>query len=323
MINYIFRRLFQLLIVLSILSFVCYSLMTLMPGDPLDIMISSNPKITAEDIARLKSMYGLDLPVYERYWNWVTDLLGGDMGYSRTYKVPTWEILKPRLINTFFLTFSSLVLSLLIAVPIGVISAVKKGSKLDYYSNLMAFAGISVPSFFLAIILIIIFAVKLNWLPAGGTYTINEVELTGWAFIKDRIYYLILPTLSLMFLQMGQFVRYTRSAMLEVLKQDYIRTARSKGIPYRKVIGIHALKNAVIPLITVTSISFGFLFSGAIITETIFAYQGVGRLVYDSIMGNDYNVAMIAFIISIGMVLLMNLIADILYAVSDPRISYQ
>lgn len=323
MANYIFRRLIQLMVVLSILSFVCYGLMTLMPGDPLDIMISSNPKITAEDITRLKAMYGLDLPLYERYWNWVSDLLVGDMGYSRTYKISTWEILKPRLINTFFLTFSSLILSLLIAVPIGVISAVKKGSKLDYYSSLFAFAGISIPSFFLAIILIILFAVKLKWFPAGGTYTISEVELTGWAFIKDRIYYLVLPTLSLMFLQMGQFVRYTRSAMLEVLKQDYIRTARSKGIPYKKVIGIHALKNAIIPLITVTSISFGFLFSGAIITETIFAYQGVGRLVYDSIMGNDYNVAMVAFIISIGMVLLMNLIADIFYAICDPRISYK
>ncbi|MBT3984322.1 MAG: ABC transporter permease [Bacteriovoracaceae bacterium] len=321
--NYITRRLFQMVLVLILLSFVCYGLMSLMPGDPLDIMISSNPKITSEDIVRLKAVYGLDQPMYMRYWAWLTDILSGDFGYSRTYKVPTTTILVPRLFNTFVLTMTALILSLMISIPIGIISALKKGSKFDYFTNLLAFAGISIPSFFLAIILIIIFAVWLEWFPAGGTESVGEASLTGMAYAKDRIHYLVLPVVSLMVLQIGTFVRYTRSAMMEVLGQDYIRTARAKGIKQNKIVYLHALKNALIPLITVISISFSFIFSGAIITETIFAYQGVGRLVYDSIMGNDYNVAMIAFIISIAMVLIMNLVADILYAVVDPRISYK
>jgi len=295
-----------MLLVLILLSFVCYGLMSLMPGDPLDIMISSNPKITSEDIARLKAVYGLDQPMYMRYWAWLTDILSGDFGYSRTYKVPTSMILVPRLFNTFVLTMSALILSLMISIPIGIISAIKKGSKFDYFTNLLAFAGISIPSFFLAIVLIIIFAVWLEWFPAGGTQSVGEASLTGMAYVKDRIHYLVLPVISLMVLQIGTFVRYTRSAMMEVLGQDYIRTARAKGIKQNKIVYLHALKNALIPLITVISISFSFIFSGAIITETIFAYQGVGRLVYDSIMGNDYNVAMIAFIISIAMVLIMS-----------------
>ncbi len=323
MTSYITRRIIQTLVVIALLSYFCFYLMTLMPGDPVDLLISSNPKITSEDVARLRSLYGLDQPAYKRYWNWVSTIASGDLGYSRTYRVPVSQLLGPRLVNTAILSLSSLILSLLIAIPLGVISALKANSRLDYIVNFFSFAGISVPSFWLGIVLIIVFAVWLPWLPAGGTGTIgNDAPTTFFAMISDRAYYLILPVCSLSYLQIGRFVRFTRSAMLETMRNDYIRTAKAKGLNYRTVVFQHGFRNALIPLITIVAISFSSLFSGALITETVFAYQGVGKLVYDSIIGNDFNVAMVSFMISVIAVLVMNLVADILYGIVDPRISY-
>jgi ABC-type dipeptide/oligopeptide/nickel transport systems, permease components len=295
--------------------------MSLMPGDPVDMMVASNPKITSEDIARLKTLYGLDQPTYKRYFNWVTAISQGDLGYSRTYRVPVEELMGPRMWNTFWLSAASLILSLIIAVPLGIISALKPGSKTDYVVNFFSFAGISIPSFWLAIVLIIIFAVKFPMLPAGGTETIGE-GFGFWAMIWDRSKYLILPVASLSIQQIGRFSRFTRSAMVEALRNDFIRTAKAKGLSRSVVIWNHAFRNALIPLITILALSFSGLFSGAILTETVFAYQGVGKLVYDSIIGNDYNVAMISFVISVSMVLIMNLVADLLYGFVDPRITY-
>ncbi len=323
MTTFITRRILQTLAVIAILSYVCFYLMNLMPGDPVDMMVSSNPKITAEDVVRLKALYGLDQPVYKRYASWVSALATGDLGYSRTYRVPVEQLMGPRLWNTFFLSAIALSLSILIAVPLGVISALKPGSRLDYCMNLFSFAGISIPSFWLAIVLIILFAVKFPLFPAGGTQTIGEENLGLWADILDRSKYLVLPVLSLSIQQIGRFSRFTRSAMIEAMRNDYVRTARAKGLARRTVIWRHGFRNALIPLVTILALSFSGLFSGAILTETVFAYQGVGKLVYDSIIGNDYNVAMISFVISVSMVLLMNLLADILYGFVDPRISYQ
>lgn len=323
MTTFITRRILQTLAVIVVLSYVCFYLMSLMPGDPVDMMVASNPKITAEDVVRLKSLYGLDQPIYKRYASWMGSILSGDLGYSRTYRVPVQELMGPRLWNTFLLSAISLGLSLLIAIPLGVISALKPGSRTDYFVNLFSFGGISIPSFWLAIVLIIIFAVKFPLLPAGGTQTIGTEDLGLWASLKDRAIYLVLPVLSLSIQQIGRFSRFTRSAMLEAMRNDFIRTARAKGLARGTVIWKHGFRNALIPLITILALSFSGLFSGAILTETVFAYQGVGKLVYDSIIGNDYNVAMISFVISVSMVLLMNLVADIMYGFADPRISYQ
>ncbi|MBN8538020.1 MAG: ABC transporter permease [Deltaproteobacteria bacterium] len=322
MTTYILRRLVQTLVVIILLSYVCFYLMTLMPGDPVELMIQSNPKITSEDIARLRNLYGLDQPAYQRYFNWVKTIAAGDLGYSRTYRVPVEELMGPRLWNTFYLSFLSLALSILIAIPMGIYSALKPGSKLDYVVNFFSFGGISIPSFWLGLMLIIIFAVQLGVLPAGGTETIGADTSNLWAVLKDRMFYLILPTLSLSVQQIGGFVRFVRSSMMEAMRNDFIRTAKAKGLERGIVIWRHGFRNALIPLITIIALSFSGLFSGAILTETVFAYQGVGKLVYDSIMANDYNVAMISFIISVSMVLLMNLLADILYGFADPRISY-
>jgi peptide/nickel transport system permease protein len=187
----------------------------------------------------------------------------------------------------------------------------------------VAFTGISIPSFWLGLILILAFAVGLKWFPASGTETVGNGEIMGWSFFIDRLKYLTLPMLSLTAMQIGTFVRFSRSSMMEAMRNDFVRTARAKGLSRSTVVWRHGFRNALIPVITIIAISFGFTFSGAIITETIFAYQGVGKLVYESIIGNDFNVAMVSFMISISMVLVMNLVADILYGLADPRISFK
>lgn len=322
MATYILRRLIQTLAVVVILSYVCFYIMTLMPGDPVEMMIASNPKITSEDVARLRELYGLDQPAYKRYLNWADSILKGDLGHSRTYRVPVSELLGPRLWNTFFLSMAALGLSLLIALPIGVYTALNPGGRLDSTVNMMAFVGISMPSFLLGLLLIILFAVQLGWLPAGGTETIGLGD-GGFSYFLDRGKYLILPILSLSIQQIGSFVRYARGSMMDVMRLDFIRTAKAKGLSRHVVIWKHAFRNALIPMITIVALSLSTVFSGALLTETVFAYQGVGKLVYDSIMGNDFNVAMVSFIISVSMVLMMNLVADILYGFVDPRITYQ
>ncbi len=322
MTTFILRRLIQTIVVVLLLSYFCFYIMTLMPGDPVGLMIQSNPKITSEDVVRLRTLYGLDQPAYKRYLNWADSIVHGDLGYSRTYRIPTSELIGPKLLNTFVLSMASLALALAVAIPLGVLSALRAGTKLDYFINFIAFAGISVPSFWLALVLIIVFAQWMQVLPAGGTYTIGS-DLSGVGELLDRCKYLILPTLSLAYLEIGIFVRFTRSSMLEAMRNDYIRTAKSKGLSRFDVVWKHGFRNALLPLITIVTLSLSGIFSGALITETVFSYQGVGKLVYDSIIGNDFNVAMISFIISVTMVLLMNLLADILYGFADPRISFK
>jgi peptide/nickel transport system permease protein len=321
MTGFVLRRLAQTVIVIVLLSFFCYLLMTLMPGDPIDEMVAANPSMTAADAQRLRELHGLDQPAYKRYWNWVTMIASGDLGYSRTYRVPVSEILGRSLLNTSLLAGAALVVSLLVAVPLGVWAALRKGSRVDYFVNLFAFAGISVPSFWIAIVLILLFAVYIPVFPAGGTSSIEFGMSTGEALL-DRARHLVLPVLSLSFLSIGTFVRYTRAAMIDAMSNDYIRTARAKGLSRERVLIVHGFRNALIPLITIVTLSFSTLFSGAIITETVFAYDGVGRLVFLSIQRNDFNVAMVAFMISVSWVLLMNFAADLLYGLADPRISY-
>lgn len=250
MTNFILRRLIQTLVVIAVLSYFCFYLMTLMPGDPVELMIQSNPRITAEDITRLRSLYGLDQPVYKRYGNWVSTLLSGDLGYSRTYRIPVSEMMGPKLLNTFILSFSALFFSLLIAIPLGVLSALRPGSKVDYAIGFFAFGGISTPSFWLGLVLIIIFSVWIPIFPASGTFTIG-IESEGWfAGLLDRARYLVLPVMTLTYLSVGRFLRYTRSAMLESMRNDYIRTARAKGLSRPVVIWGHGFRNALLSLIT-------------------------------------------------------------------------
>jgi len=317
MMRFLLHRLWQSLLVLALMSFVIYGLMGLMPGDPVDLMISANPRITSEDAERLRALYGLDKPIIERYANWLGAAVRGDFGYSRLQARPVLEALVPALGNTVRLLGLALSLSILIALPVGVAAATRPYSRVDYAVNLLAFAGISVPVFWLGLLLIIVFSVMFEVLPAGGTATVGDAGF--W----DRLRYLVLPVATLTLASVGGHTRYVRSAMIEVMRQDYIRTARAKGVGWRRVLFRHALRNALIPVVTVLALDLGYLFSGALVTETIFAYPGMGKMIFDAIMGNDFNLALVALLFATALTLLGNLLADILYAWLDPRISYR
>ena len=285
MTRYLTGRLAQSVLVLALMSFVVYALMGLMPGDPVDLMISADPKITSADAVRLRQLYGLDRPIVERYVNWLGAALGGDFGYSRLHTKPVLAVLGPALGNTLLLLGASFLLSLAIGLPAGIAAARRPYSKTDYAINLLAFGGISVPPFWLALLLIMVFAVIWGVLPAGGMGTV------GGAGFWDTARFIMLPVASLTIASVGGHIRYMRAAMIETLRQDHIRTARAKGLSERRVVVAHALRNALIPVVTIVALDFGSLFSGALITETIFAYPGMGRLIFSSIMGNDFNMA--------------------------------
>ena len=315
--RYLTIRFAQSMLVLAIMSFVIYGLMGLMPGDPIDLMISANPEITSEDAARLRALYGLDKPVLERYGNWLQAALTGDFGYSRVHKQPVVELLLPALGSTVRLLGLSILISIAIALPVGIFAAARPYSRLDYAINLVAFAGISVPVFWLGLLLIMLFSVILGVLPAGGT------ETPGGGGFWDQLRHLVLPVATLTLASVGGHTRYVRAAMAETLRQDYIRTARAKGIGWRRVLWRHALRNALIPVVTILALDFGFLFSGALVTETIFAYPGMGKMIYDAIMGNDFNLALIALLLATLVTLVGNLLADLAYAWLDPRVTYK
>lgn len=314
---FIARRIVHSLIVIAVMSFVIYGLMGLMPGDPVDLMISADPNVTPEDAERLRALYGLDQPLWSRYLNWLGAAAQGDFGYSRLYAQPVWAAIIPALQNTLILLVSSLVLALLIALPAGIYAATRPYSLADYGINLAAFAGISIPPFWLGILLIMIFAVALGWLPAGGT-----ADAGGASGLWERLKFLILPVAALTIAGVGGYTRFMRASMIETLRQDYIRTARAKGLSEGRVVLHHALRNALIPVVTILALDLGVLFSGALITETVFAYPGMGKLIFDAVMGNDYNLALIGLLLATALTLAGNLLADIAYAGLDPRISY-
>ncbi len=303
----------QSLVVLAIMSFVIYALIGLMPGDPIDLMISANPNMTAADAAALRELYGLYLPIYERYFNWVSAALSGDLGYSRLFGQPVLDVLFPALKNTIILMGTAFTLAVLVAIPIGTFAASRPRSAVDYGINLFAFAGISIPSFWLALMLIIVFSVFLGWFPAGG------IAGEGAGFFEFA-QYMVLPVLTIATLSIGSYTRYTRSSMIETLRQDYIRTARAKGASRRRVVWKHGLRNALIPVVTILALDFGYLFSGALVTETIFSWPGMGKLIFDAVMGNDFNLALVALLFATALVLTANLLADVCYALLDPRI---
>jgi peptide/nickel transport system permease protein len=302
------------------LSIIIFLLLVLAPGDPVDFLIFGNPNVRPEDVARLKHLYGLDQPLYVRYFKWLSRAIVGDFGYSMTYKEPVLQLVLARVSNSLWLTVPAFFLALLVAIPVGVYSALHQYSSVDYFATFFAFFGVSIPAFWFGIMMIYFFAVILKWLPPGG-FTTPGVS-PGLPFYLDRIRYMILPTVVLSLLQMAALTRYTRSSMLEVIRQDYVRTARSKGLPERVVINKHALRNALIPIVTILALSIPALFAGAPLTETVFAWPGIGRLLVEAVLGADFAVAQAIIVFLALLVIVFNLLADIAYALLDPRIRY-
>ncbi|CCG42878.1 ABC transporter permease [Magnetospirillum molischianum] len=311
----VLSRLGQSVFVLLAMSFIVYGLMGVMPGDPIDLMIAGDPRLTAEDAIRLKAVYGLDRPWTERWLRWLAQAIQGEFGYSRLYAQPVAETMAPALVNTALLMISALSISLAVALPLGVWAARRPGSPVDMLVNLLAFASVSVPVFWLGLMLIVLFAVSLGWLPAGGLRTVG-----GPDSLNDRLIHLALPVATLALVGLGQFARHMRAAMIAQAGSDYIRTARAKGCSPVRVLVRHQLRNALLPVVTIVALEIGGLFSGALVTETVFAWPGMGRLIYASVMGNDFNLALSGLLLATAMTLVGSILADLAYWQLDPRV---
>ena len=330
MYRFLARRLLQSLVVLGGLSVLMFTLLVFTPGDPVELLATSLPDVQPEDIARLRKYYGLDDPMFVRYFKWMRSVVKGDLGYSRTYGQPVTKLMGERMKNTLTLLTAAFVFAFALGVVVGIYSALHQYSATDYLVTVFSFAGLAMPVFWQGIVFILIFAVWAPWahlpglawlkFPAGGMMTPGVSA--GVPLAVDRIYHLFLPTLVLATHGTASWTRYTRSSMLEVIRQDYVRTARAKGNPERVVVNKHAMRNALIPIITLVALSIPGILNGAVLTETVFSWPGMGLLLFQAVLGHDHNVAMGVLLFLALMTITFNLIADIAYAVVDPRIRY-
>jgi peptide/nickel transport system permease protein len=312
---YIIRRLLISIPVLIGVTIVNFIIINMAPGSPVDMMM--DPNITAADIEAKKAALGFNDPLYIQYFHWLASLLQGNFGYSFTTYQPVAHTIIERIGPTVLLMGLSILVGVLIAIPLGIMSATKQYSKLDYLATGGSFLGISVPHFFLALGLIYIFSLKLKILPSGGMITLG-----GQGGFTDRLLHLVLPVMVLGIGIAGKKIRYVRSSVLEILGQDYLRTARAKGVHEFFVVNKHALRNALIPIITVIGLEIPMLLGGAVITEQVFSWPGIGQLTMASIMSRDYPTLMALNLIAAVMVLASNLLTDIVYSIADPRIKY-
>ena len=310
MLTYILRRLGLMVFILLGVSLITFSMMHFVPGDPAEVIAMERygEEITAETIEHVRRELGLDQPIYLQYARWLIDVLQGDLGYSHRTDRPVLDEILTRLPATIQLALAGMMVSLIIAIPVGIISAIKQYSAVDNISMFGAFLGVSMPNFWLGLLLLLFFSVHLGWLPVFG---------------RGEIEHLILPALTLGTGMAAITARLTRSSMLEVLRQDYIRTARAKGLSEKVVISRHALKNALIPVVTVVGLQFGSLLEGTVIVEVIFAWPGIGRLLVDSIFARDFPVIQGCILFIAVMFVLVNLLVDISYAYLDPKIRYE
>ncbi|WP_151736882.1 ABC transporter permease ['Paenibacillus yunnanensis' Narsing Rao et al. 2020] len=315
MFTYVMRRILIAVPVLFGITIINFVIINLAPGNPVDMYMT--PDTPPELLELRKEQLGLNDPVILQYFKWLGQLLSGNLGYSFSTNESVGSLISERLGQTVLLGTCALILGLLIALPIGIMSAVRQNSKFDYLMTGLSFVGTSIPQFFLGLLCIYIFAVQLGWLPVGGTE-----DLGGGGGLLDRIRHLILPAIALAVGIAGRKVRYIRASMLDVLKQDYLRTARAKGVKEFFVTNKHALRNALIPIITVVGMEIPMLFGGAVIVEQLFQWPGIGQLTIQSIMSRDYATIMGLNLIAAVIVLSANLLTDIFYSVADPRIQY-
>ena len=316
MTRYLARRLAEAVPLLVLITIAVFTVLQLLPAGPLSIY-ENDPSLTAEDLTRLEERFGLHDPVPVRYLKWAGTLLHGDLGFSLVTQQPVAVMIGDRLVNTLYLMGCALLVTLLIALPVGILSAVRQYSWLDHLATTFSFVGYAIPPFWSGLLAIIIFSVQLHLLPASGMTTLGE---DGGAL--DRLSHLVLPVGVLALFNAAHYTRYVRSSMLDVIGQDFVRTARAKGLGEPDVLWRHAFKNAALPVVTIMALDLPMLFSGAVVTESIFAWPGMGRLFLESAFRFDYAVLMGVVTITALLVILSNLAADVLYAWLDPRIRY-
>lgn len=323
---YFLRRLLGAIPLLFVVSVVVYGLLYLAPGGPTAMYLRRGAGMSGDDLARLERQLGLDDPFYIQYFRWLGRVLQGDLGMAVTSSQPVTDAIWERLPNTLVLMGTAWAVTLLIAIPIGVYSAIRQYSKFDHAVTAFTFVGQSIPTFWFGLILILIFYSTLDnpfsgspLLPAGGMRTIGE-DLSGWALVQDRLRHLILPVAMLAMGWIAWYSRFLRSSMLEVIHADYVRTARAKGLRENAVILKHAFRNAAIPLVTLMALDLPFLFTGALFAEVIFSWPGMGRLFYQAAERRDYGLLMAIIMITSVLIIVANILADMIYSWLDPRI---
>jgi peptide/nickel transport system permease protein len=308
---YVAQRLAVLVPTLFVVSILIFGLQQLLPGDP--AMALAGEEHDPAAVAAIRAKYHLDRPLVVQYGIWIGNVLRGDFGQSLRNRIPVSELLASKLPVTVELAVCSMLIALVLGVPLGIISAARKGRAIDVAANFVALSGLSVPHFWLGIMLILLFAVRLGWLPASG-------YVPPWENLRLNLTTILLPSFVLGTGVAGVMMRHTRSAMLETLGTDYVRTARAKSVSERMVVVKHALRNALIPVITLGAIEFGRLLSGAVLTEQIFAIPGFGKLLVDGVFNRDYAVVQGVVLVSATLFVLLNLLADILYFLANPRL---
>jgi peptide/nickel transport system permease protein len=317
--HYLLRRLLIAVPSLLGISVVIFTVLALAPGDPFGDMLL-NPNIPPEVVQRLRVQFGLDDPIWQRYLHWLVAMFRGQWGFSFISRIDVDKLIMQRLPVTLAVIGASQVVALLIALPVGIYSAARPYSWFDRIASTLAFVGFSLPTFFTGLLLILLFSIKLDWLPFVFR---ADIGATGWSWWSQMIKQSIMPVLVLGLFQGASWTRYVRSAMLDVIRLDYVTTARSKGLKERAVIMKHVVRNALIPVVTLVALTMPQVFGGAIVTEQIFRVPGIGALLIDAVLRNDTPVIMAVTFVFACLVIVFNLIADLLYGWLDPRISYR
>lgn len=315
MINFMLQRIVQSIPVLILVSVMVFAALHIVPGDPILASKGQTTTLTAEDLDRLRHAAGLDKPLYQQYLDWTTGVLRGDLGLSYNNQLPVSDLVRLRIPATFELAILALSIALLLAVPVGILAAVRPNSLLDYISTGFVTVGMALPGFWLGILMILLFSVRLDWLPAVGYVPFREDPI-------QNLKHAAMPAATLGFLLAAPTMRFLRSSMLDVIRQDYVQTARAKGLAERSVITGHAMKNALIPTITIVGLQLGHLLGGAVVIEWVYGWPGLGQLTVDAIKMRDYSVVQATIFLFAAGFVIVNLIVDLLYGVLDPRIRY-
>jgi peptide/nickel transport system permease protein len=317
--QYLLRRVLIALPSLLGISVVLFTVLALAPGDPFE-ELATNPNVPPEVRLMLRAKFGLDDPVYLRYFHWLGAMMSGDWGFSFVSRINADTLILQRLPTTLIIIGASQILALLIALPVGIYSATRPYSLFDQIASTLAFIGFSLPTFFTGVLLILVFSITLDWLPF--VYR-ADIDATGWRFIWEHVKQSIMPVAVLGLFQGASWTRYVRSAVLDVIRLDYVTTARAKGLAERAVVLKHVVRNALIPVVTLVALQMPIVFGGAIVTEQIFRIPGIGSLLISAILANDTPVIMAVTFVFACLVILFNLIADLLYGWLDPRIAYR
>ncbi|TAJ99517.1 MAG: ABC transporter permease [Candidatus Manganitrophaceae bacterium] len=320
MVHFLFQRSWQFLISLLGITLLTFALIHLAPGEPTDLQTALNPKVSAQAKENLRRLYGLDRPLHVQYLDWLRRFVTLDLGRSFVDGEPVSEKILSRLPITVTINLLTLAVIILVAFPIGILSATRQYSWFDKVTTLFVYAGFSLPSFWLALLLMLLFSVQLGWLPLSGYQSLTAAQMAPLERLIDWARHLVLPVLTASLIGLAGYSRYLRSEMLEVIRQDYIRTARAKGLSERQVVYKHALRNALIPIVTLMGLELPTLIGGSVIVETIFAIPGMGQLSYQAVLARDYPVVMGLTMFGAVLTLLGNFLADLSYAWVNPRV---